>query len=124
MLKYLKQKKGRADRPYLRFIQLAYYCFRTLPPYAAVLHLKVTIMSEKHFEKALTRFTLGPPGTATEKAGASGSSASVVAKLVLDTPNVCPYCQKEMRETTAIDVPVYICDDDRHVVPRPNSTSN
>ena len=124
MLKYKKHKKRRADRPFLRFIHLACYCFRTLPFGSAVLHLKATIMSEKHFEKTLDRFALAPSTPAGQvSAGSAEGAVPVAAKLILDTPNVCPYCQKEMRESTAVNVPVFICDEDRHVVPRPNETA-
>ncbi len=48
-------------------------------------------------------------------------AASKAKPLSLDSPDVCPYCQKKMRPTTAVGVNVFICEDDRHVAPAANT---
>jgi len=43
------------------------------------------------------------------------------APLSLDAPDICPYCKTKMLPTLAVGIPVFICEDDRHVAPARNT---
>lgn len=59
-----------------------------------------------------------PGPTATE---ASATPTPVTARLESTQEGVCPYCQKTMRKSHVAIGEVWLCDDDRHVVPPRNA---
>lgn len=55
-----------------------------------------------------------------EVAAAPEQTVLVRGSYELNGDNVCPYCKKEMRPIKVKDMVVYLCDNDRAVVPAPN----
>jgi uncharacterized paraquat-inducible protein A len=42
---------------------------------------------------------------------------AVTARLDATEEGTCPYCHTPMRRSRAADLPVWVCDGDRHVAP-------
>ncbi len=68
------------------------------------------MFNSNRFQKIVNKIT----------AGVEEPKVAVKAAFEINSADVCPYCKKSMRLTTARGVPVYLCDDDRTVLPAPN----
>lgn len=55
------------------------------------------------------------------KLTASTDKKKLTAGMTNDTPGVCPYCKKPMKTTICADQNVFVCWDDRTVLPKPES---
>lgn len=80
------------------------------------------MLKSEQVANAFSRFVqVEPAPSQSESAAVSAASelnAERVTALKINTPNVCPYCQKTMRSNVqAVGVDVYVCDEDRHVAP-------
>lgn len=64
-----------------------------------------------------------PSSTETSKpSNASATKEKVTARLESTQEGVCPYCSNPMRKSLVATGEVWLCEEDRHVVPLRNAT--
>lgn len=65
-----------------------------------------------------------PKAPAPTEVVAAKEKTAVKARLESTEEGVCPYCRDKMRHSTAVGLPVWLCEKDRHVVPLRNASAD
>lgn len=68
-----------------------------------------------------TKDTVSPESVSPQVATTNTSKKSVTARLESTTEGVCPYCHAQMRKSRVEMGEVWLCENDRHVVPLRNT---
>lgn len=69
------------------------------------------ILDKASVEQAFSKWIEPAPQVVTPK--------KETARIDIEHPDTCPSCSKVMRTSIANGIPVFLCDEDRVVLPRP-----